>query len=105
MLNTIFYLVALTWLDENLTAHCDRHEYFRCLQSLVDHYDKYGHLVPVFMPAMGCNLARVKITLHEAVESLLMIWRISKEKIQADIHIVIYEKQKNVLAISDFEKV
>lgn len=100
--NTIFYLVGLTWLDENLTAHCNRQEYLRCLQCLVDHYDKYGHITPIYMPTMGCSLARVNISLHEAVEALLMIWRINKEKIQEDIHIVIYEKQKTVLAISDF---
>ena len=102
--NTIFYLTALTWLDENLKAHCDRYEYFRCLQCLIDHYDTYGHIAPIYIPTMGCGLARVDLNLCEAVEAMLTIWKINSEKMQGDVNIIVYEKQKNVLSIADFKK-
>lgn len=100
--NTIFYLLALTWMDENLTVHCTKQEYLNCLQNLVDYYDNCGYIMPIYIPLMGCGISRINLKLKEAVEAMIFIWKINSDKIHADINIVIYEKQKNVLSITDF---
>lgn len=102
--NTLFYLLALTEFDDNLTANCNRAEYFSCLQYLIEYYNCRGLACPLYMPTMGCGFARLNLNLHEAVEAIAAIWKINSDKMLNDINIVVYEKQKNVLAITDFEK-
>lgn len=93
----VFYLLALTKfkkvgekivVDESINMH----DYFECLQSLVDYYNLDGRNLPVYIPTIGCGLSRLHISIDNSIRQLLSVWRLNHDVIRDSINIVVYEK-------------
>lgn len=105
----VFYLLALTKfkkvgekivVDENINMH----DYFECLQSLVDYYNLDGRNLPIYIPTIGCGLSRLHISVDNSIRQLLSVWRLNHEVIRDSINIVVYEKLFWNVHITKFKK-
>lgn len=105
----VFYLIALTKfkkigekivVDESINMH----DYFECLQSLVDYYNLDGRNLPIYIPTIGCGLSRLHISVDNSIRQLLSVWCLNHEVIRDSINIVVYEKLFWNVHITKFKK-
>lgn len=54
---------------------------------------------PVIMPLIGSNLARTNIFQEDILKYLIQALKINRDKISADIHIVIWKGDKDNISI------
>lgn len=54
---------------------------------------------PVIMPLIGSNLARTNISQKDILKYLIQALKINRDKISADIHIVIWTGDKDNISI------
>ena len=105
----VFYLIALTKfkkigekivVDESINMH----DYFECLQSLVDYYNLDGRNLPIYIPTIGCGLSRLHISVDNSIKQLLSVWCLNHKVIRDSINIVVYEKLFWNVHITKFKK-
>lgn len=96
-----FFLLALTQFDVNCNAHCDKHQYFECMLKLFEYYDKHGQGKELYLYPMGTAMSRTGMTQEEALQSIVLLTRISKNYLKTKTTIVVDEKRKNKLSITN----
>lgn len=96
-----FFLLALTQFDVNCNAHCDKHQYFDCMLKLFEYYDKHGQGKELYLYPMGTAMSRTGMTQEEALQSIVLLTRISKNYLKTKTTIVVDEKRKNKLSITN----
>jgi hypothetical protein len=90
--NEVFYLVALSEFDENNNAHCNKQDITKCVENILDEYNKTGQGVDLYIPLLGTGMSRAGLSLKESVDLILECCKKNEGKIQGDIHLVIYKK-------------
>lgn len=88
--NTLFYLLAISKLDENNNAHCNKEELKKAIVSLLDYYDKNGQGYPMFIPLLGTGLSRTGLTHKESIELIKDTCMDNTDKINGEITIIVY---------------
>lgn len=97
--NVDFFLLALSKFDENNNAQCSKDEFIETIHKLILFYNKNGQGYDLFLPLMGTNLSRIGIS-HEASLSILeSSFKLYSDEIHGKINIIIYNKEKNKVAI------
>lgn len=96
-----FFLLALTQFDVNCNAHCDKHQYFDCMLKLFEYYDKHGQGKELYLYPMGTAMSRTGMTQEEALQSIVLLTKISKNYLKTKTTIVVDEKRKNELSITN----
>lgn len=96
-----FFLLALTQFDVNCNAHCDKHQYFDCMLKLFEYYDKHGQGKELYLYPMGTAMSRTGMTQEEALQSIVLLTKISKNYLKTKTTIVVDEKCKNELSITN----
>ena len=96
-----FFLFALTQFDVDCVAHCDKRQYFDCILKLFEYYDKHGQGKELFIYPMGTAMSRTGLSKKEALESIVLLTKISKSYLKNNTTIIVDNKCKNELPITD----
>lgn len=64
----VYYLVALSDLDEEGKAACSREQVISVLGNLASYYDRRGQAAPLYLPLMGTGLSRANLSAEESLE-------------------------------------
>ena len=96
-----FFLLALTTFDIDCVAHCDKHEYVECILKLFEYYDAHGQGKDLYLYPMGTKMARTGLSKKEALEATVMLTKISKEHLKSKTTIIVDERNKNDISITD----
>lgn len=94
-----FFLLALTSFDKNCVAHCDKHEYVECLLKLFEYYDAHGQGRELYLYPMGTKMARTGLSKKEALDTTVLLTKISKDFLKSKTIIVVDKRCKNEIEI------
>lgn len=97
--NEHYFLWALSTFDSNLKAHTSMQEYALAVQRLIESCNAESEGFSVVLPLVGTGLSRTKREQQDVLRYLINAFRINKEEINCDIHIVVHENVKNEIAI------
>lgn len=96
-----FFLLALTEFDKDCRAQCNKHQYVECLLKLFEYYDAHGQGMELYLYPMGTGMARTGLSKKEALETTVMLTKLSKEHLKSKTTIIIDKRCKNEIAITD----
>lgn len=96
-----FFLLALTEFDKDCKAHCDKHQYVECLLKMFEYYDSHGQGMDLYLYPMGPGMSRTGLSKKEALEAVVMLTKISKERLKSKTTIVVDKRCKNEISITD----
>ena len=97
--NEHFFLWALSTFDSNLKAHTSMQEYTLAIQKLIESCTEESEGFPVVLPLVGAGLSRTNKDQQDILQYLINAFRLNKDKINCDIHIVVHINVKNEIAI------
>ncbi len=100
--NITFYLLALTQLDKDLTAHCSIEECISSLQSLIDFHNVHGQGSDLYIPLVGTGLSRTRLTHKDSVELITSVCKLKQENVHCNVNIVIRDTERDHITLSDF---
>lgn len=98
-----YLLWALSTFDSNLKAHTSMEEYVLAVQKLIQACNEESEGFPIVLPLVGTGLSRTKKEQLDVLTYLLNAFRLNKNEINCDIHIVIHENIKNEVAIMNLK--
>lgn len=98
-----FFLWALSTFDSNLKAHTSMQEYALAVQKLIESCNEESEGFPVVLPLVGTGLSRTKKNQQDVLKYLINAFRINKDEINCDIHIVVRDDMKNEIAIMNIK--
>lgn len=98
-----FFLWALSTFDSNLKAHTSMQEYALAVQKLIESCNEESEGFPVVLPLVGTGLSRTKKNQQDVLKHLINAFRINKDEINCDIHIVVRDDMKNEIAIMNIK--
>lgn len=98
-----FFLWALSTFDSNLKAHTSMQEYALAVQKLIESCNEESEGFPVVLPLVGTGLSRTKKDQQAVLKYLINAFRINKDEINCDIHIVVRDDMKNEIAIMNIK--
>ena len=101
--NEHFFLWALSTFDSNLKAHTSMQEYTLAVQKLIESCNTESEGFPVVMPLVGTGLSRTKKNQQDVLRYLINAFRINRDEINCDIHIVVRRDMKNEIAIMNIK--
>ena len=99
--DTIYYLLALSKLDENNKAQCTKEDYTEAIVGLMNYIDTNFNDRIVYMPLVGGGLSNVfgSINNTESLQILVSLIRLCQITRVGEIHIVINRSSKNRASI------
>lgn len=95
----IYFFLGLTKFDSHFMASTTKEEYVLAIQKLIEYCNTRSQGYPIIMPLIGSNLARTNISQNDILKYLIESFRINRDKISADIHIVIWSGDKDKISI------
>lgn len=95
----IYFFLGLTKFDSHFMASTTKEEYVLAIQRLIEYCNTRSQGYPIIMPLIGSNLARTDISQKDILKYLIQALKINREKISADIHIVIWKGDKDKMSI------
>lgn len=99
--NENYLLVALSSFDEDEHARTSMAEYSVALQKMIESCNDESQGYPIVVPIVGAGLSRIKKNQYDILRYMISIFRINKEEINSDIHIVVHEKLKDEISIAE----
>ena len=96
-----YLLVALSSFDEEEHARTSMAEYSVALQKMIESCNDESQGYPIVVPIVGAGLSRIKKNQYDILRYMISLFRINKEEINSDIHIIVYEKLKNEISIAE----
>lgn len=97
--NEHYFLWALSTFDSNLKAHTSLQEYALAVQRLIESCNTESEGFSIVLPLVGTGLSRTKRDQQDVLQYLINAFRINKNEINCDIHIVVHEDVKNEIGI------
>ena len=98
-MESLFYLLGVSELDSNLKATSTEIDYFKAMQSLVDYYDSHGQCIDLYCPLFGDHIIRPTRPTEDVLHFMISTFKINKQKIHGNIHIVVYKRKKATIPI------
>lgn len=98
-----YLLWALSTFDNKLNAHTSMQDFSLAVQKLIEACNTKSEGFPVVMPLVGTGLSRTKKGQQEIITYLLSAFKINKDEINCDIHIVIQKNMKDAIPILSFK--
>lgn len=95
--STIFYLLAISEFDDNNNAHSSKEEIIFAMNALSIFYDKYGDGLDLYIPLLGTGKSRAAVSLQESYDIIVDCYKKNRNRIQGNIHIVIYKDFENLI--------
>ena len=94
-----YFFLGLTKFDSHFMASTTKDEFVLAIQKLIEYCNTRAQGYPIIMPLIGSNLARTDISQKDILKYLIQALKINREKISADIHIVIWKGDKDKISI------
>lgn len=101
---TVFYLWAISKLDENKNAHVGKEQLISAIEDLIFYYDQNGQGYPMYIPLIGTGMSRAGLSYKESFDMIKDVCLKNTQKITGSISIMPYindldkmEDLKNVL--------
>ena len=94
------YYLGMSSFDSNLKAHTSMEEYVVSIQRLLEYCNTFANGYPVVLTLMGGGLARTGREEKQLLEYLVQAIKLNQDKITYDLHLVVFDKSKNVLPIA-----
>ena len=101
--NEHYFLWALSTFDRNLKAHTSMQEYALAVQRLIESCNTESEGFSIVLPLVGTGLSRTKKNQQDVLQYLINAFRLNKDEINCDIHIVVHEDVKNEIAIMNIK--
>lgn len=101
------YLLAATVTFDNNTKHfgCTREQYYNGIHNIIEGINYLcSHGERVYMPLIGGGYARMGKTESEMVPIMAELLVFNADKLNNEIHVIIYEKRKNSIPIFSIRK-
>ena len=93
--NVMFYLLAISRFDENNNARATKEDIKKAVDKLITFYDSKGQGVEMYVPLIGTNMSRAKLTHLASFKLLKEMFVENATRYTGTINIVIYEKDRN----------
>lgn len=94
-----YFLWALSSFDNDLKAHTTLDDYTLAVQKLVEACNTMAEGYPVLVPLAGTGLSRTNKNQNDLLAYLVSVFRLNKDIINCDIHIIVNEKIRNDIPI------
>lgn len=98
----MFYLLALSKLDNNLIANCTELEFYNSLSKLLVYYDSYGQGADLYCAVMGDKIVKPHRETKETIDFMISVFKFNNNEIRGNINLVIYEGLKSTISILDY---
>lgn len=100
--NVVFYLLALSKLDDNLIANCTELEFYNSLSDLLVYYDSYGNGADLYCSVMGDKIVKPHRETKDIIDFMISVFKFNKNAIRGNINLVVYEELKSIISILDY---
>lgn len=99
--NVKFYLLAFSYLDNELKAQCSEIEFYNTLSKLIDYYNTHDNNKDLFCPIMGDHIVYPYRDTETCLDFMISVFKFKKTSIRGRINIVVYNKLKSEISILD----
>ena len=94
-----YWLWGLSSFKNGLTAQTTMEEYCCAVQKLIEACDNKSDGFPVVIPLVGAGLSRTNRSQEDIIQYLISAFKLNKDKLNSDIHIIVKEELKNKISI------
>lgn len=95
-----YFFIALSTFDYNLSAHATQEEYVLTMQRMIEYCYSRSQGFPVVMPFIGAGQSRIGNNEREILEYIIGLFKMNKDLIMSDIHIVVRNSGKDTISIT-----
>lgn len=95
-----YFFIALSTFDYNLSAHATQEEYVLTMQRMIEYCYSRSQGFPVVMPLIGASQSRIGNNEREILEYIIGLFKMNKDLIMSDIHIVVRNSGKDTISIT-----
>lgn len=95
----VYFFLGISKFDSHFMASTSKDEFVLAVQKMIEYCNTRSQGYPVIMPLIGSNLARTNISQKDILKYLIQALKINRDKISADIHIVIWKGDKDKISI------
>ena len=99
-----YYLLGLSYFDNHLNAHATKADFVLAVQKLIEFCNQNAQGYPVLLPLLGSGFSRTNIKLNDILHYLVDAFAINKDIINNDFYIVVWEGDKDRVAIKELRK-
>lgn len=96
-----YLCLGLSIYDYDLSACTSQQEYVLAMQKLIEYCHARSQGDPVIMPLIGAGLSKTKNDEKSILEFLVKLFKLNKDLIVSDIHIVIRDSGKGTISITE----
>ena len=93
--NEQYFILGLTYFDNELRAHVEKEDYIKAIASLVKYISERSQGFPTYMPVIGTGGADAG-SANDLVVYIVKTIELFKDKIDCDIHIVVSDKEEKI---------
>lgn len=97
----VYFLLGMSKFDSQFKASTSKEEFCIAIQRLIEFCHSRSQGYPVVLPLLGSDMARTNISQNEILSYIVNVFKINKDKISCDYHIVIYEGDKDRISIEN----
>lgn len=95
-----YFFIALSTFDYNLSAHATQEEYVLTMQRMIEYCYSRSQGFHVVMPLIGAGQSRIGNNEREILEYIIGLFKMNKDLIMSDIHIVVRNSGKDTISIT-----
>lgn len=99
--NVVYFMLGMSKFDSRLKASTTKEEYCIAIQRLIEFCNTRAQGFTVVLPLLGSDLARTNISQKDILSHIVSAFRINKDMISCDFHIVVWEGDKDKISISN----
>lgn len=93
--NEQYFILGLTYFDNELRAHVEKIDYIKAIASLVKYISERSQGFSTYMPAIGTGGADAG-SVNDLVVYIVKTIELFKDEIDCDIHIVVSDKEEKL---------
>lgn len=97
----VYFLLGMSKFDPQFKASTSKEEFCLAIQRLIEFCNSRSQGYPVVLPLLGSDMARTNISQKEILSYIVNVFRINKDIISCDFHIVVWEGDKDKISINN----
>lgn len=98
-----YFLIALTEFNKKLHMTIrNRENYLVVVQRMIEHISERSQGLPVIIPILGGGVSEVSMSEQEILDTLIQLFRLNKDKINCNIHIVVRNEARDRINIFNY---
>lgn len=97
----IYFFLALSMFDSNLTAQTSQEEYVIAMQRLIEYCNARSQGYSIVMPLIGAGLSKTKNDERSILEFIVKLFKLNRNIINSDIHIVVRNSGNETISITE----